>query len=64
LEYNFFWIGSARIRREKILVKFRRVLEWPIQMQPGKASITDKFHEPEARIAATEAGKEPESTQV
>jgi hypothetical protein len=61
LEHNFFWIGSARIRREKIFVKFRGVLQWPVCLQPGMASIPDNFQEPGTRIATAEAGKESES---
>jgi len=49
---------------EKALVKFRGVLQWPVCVQPGIASIPDNFHEPGTRIAATEAGKESESSQV
>jgi hypothetical protein len=64
LKHSFFRIGTARIRIENVFVKFRCVLQWPVCMQPGIASIPHNFHEPSTRIAAAEAGKESESSQV
>jgi hypothetical protein len=49
---------------EKVLFKFLGDLQWPIYMQPGIAGIPDNSHEPCARIAASEAGKESEGAQV
>jgi hypothetical protein len=64
LENNFFWVGSVRIRRGKILVKFGGVLQWPVSKQPGIESITDNFQEPGTRVAAAETVKESESAEV
>jgi len=64
LQDNFFWIGSVRIRRERILIKFGGFLQRPVYVQPCIASIPDDFHEPRTRIAAAEAGEESESAQV
>src|SRR5260370_38833103 len=61
LEYNFFWIGSARIRGEEVLIKFSGVLQWPVCMQPGIARIKDNLHEPCARVTTSETRQESES---
>jgi hypothetical protein len=61
LKYDFFRIGGRTIIRDKVLVILHGVLQSPVFMQPGIASITDNFHDPCTRIAAAESGKEPES---
>jgi hypothetical protein len=59
-EHSFFRIVRARISGEKVLVKFRSLLQWPVCMQPGIASVPDNFQEPCTRITAPESWKESE----